>query len=73
MNAPSNSPMNSYSHGTSGTSLLGDTIGANLDRAVAAWPGREALVDVPSGRRWTYDQFAADIDQLACEIGRAHV
>lgn len=64
-NPPSNSPMNSYSHGTSGTSLLGDTIGANLDRAVAAWPDREALVDVPSGRRWTYGQFAADIDRLA--------
>ncbi|MFJ9380820.1 AMP-binding protein [Streptomyces sp. NPDC101455] len=57
--------MNSYSHGTSGTSLLGDTIGANLDRAVAAWPDREALVDVPSGRRWTYGQFASDVDQLA--------
>ncbi len=60
--------MNSYAHGsdgTSGTSLLGDTIGANLDRTVAAWPDREALVDVPSGRRWTYGQFAADVDQLA--------
>ena len=65
MNSPVNAPMNSYSHGTSGTSLLGDTIGANLDRAVAAWPDREALVDVPSGRRWTYGQFAADIEQLA--------
>ena len=65
MNSPSNSPIDSYSHGTSGTSLLGDTIGANLDRAVAAWPDREALVDVPSGRRWTYGQFAADIEQLA--------
>ncbi|WP_329260591.1 AMP-binding protein [Streptomyces sp. NBC_01478] len=65
MNSPTNSPLNSYSHGTSGTSLLGDTIGADLDRAVAAWPDREALVDVPSGRRWTYAQFAADIDQLA--------
>ncbi len=65
MNAPTDSPMNSYSHGTSGTSLLGDTIGANLDRAVAAWPDREALVDVPSGRRWTYGQFAAEIEQLA--------
>ncbi|MFK4145461.1 AMP-binding protein [Streptomyces sp. NPDC004065] len=55
----------SYAHGTSGTVLLGDTIGANLDRAVAAWPGREALVDVPSGRRWTYAEFAADVDALA--------
>ncbi|MFI1356397.1 AMP-binding protein [Streptomyces sp. NPDC020898] len=55
----------SYTHGTSGTVLLGDTIGANLDRAVATWPEREALVDVPSGRRWTYAQFGADIDELA--------
>ncbi|MFF4269509.1 AMP-binding protein [Streptomyces sp. NPDC001536] len=57
--------MSSYSHGTSETALLGDTIGANLDRAVASWPDREALVDVPSGRRWTYARFAADVDQLA--------
>ncbi|MGW5653344.1 AMP-binding protein [Streptomyces humi] len=55
----------SYTHGTSGTVLLGDTIGANLDRAVSAWPDREALVDVPSGRRWTYAEFAADVDRLA--------
>ncbi|GAB2919228.1 AMP-binding protein [Streptomyces heilongjiangensis] len=55
----------SYAHGTSGTALLGDTIGANLDRAVAAWPEREVLVDVPSGRRWTYARFAADVDRLA--------
>jgi fatty-acyl-CoA synthase len=55
----------SYAHGTSGTALLGDTIGANLDRAVAAWPDREVLVDVPSGRRWTYARFAADVDRLA--------
>ncbi|MFG3104796.1 AMP-binding protein [Streptomyces sp. NPDC048182] len=55
----------SYSHGTGSTALLGDTIGANLDRAVAAWPDREVLVDVPSGRRWTYAAFAADVDRLA--------
>ncbi|MFC4329440.1 AMP-binding protein [Streptomyces andamanensis] len=58
----------SYSHGTGGTALLGDTIGENLDRAVAAWPGREALVDVPSGRRWTYAEFAADVDRLALAL-----
>ena len=37
----------SYASGISDTPLLGDTIGANLDRAVAAYPDREALVDVP--------------------------
>ncbi|WP_329284438.1 AMP-binding protein [Streptomyces sp. NBC_00691] len=55
----------SYAHGVSETPLLGDTIGANLDRAVAAWPDREALVDVPTGRRWTYARFGADVDRLA--------
>ncbi len=63
--SPMNSPMNSYSHGTSRTSLLGDTIGADLARTVAAWPDREALVDVPSERRWTYGEFATDVEQLA--------
>ncbi|MFJ4973855.1 AMP-binding protein [Streptomyces coeruleorubidus] len=60
--------MNSYSHGTSGTALLGHTIGANLDRAVATWPDREALVDVPSGRRWTYARFGAAVDELASAL-----
>ncbi|MGW1594344.1 AMP-binding protein [Streptomyces sp. NPDC002343] len=55
----------SYAHGTGATPLLGDTVGASLDRAVAAWPDREALVDMPSGRRWTYAEFGADVDRLA--------
>ncbi|MBT3162648.1 AMP-binding protein [Streptomyces sp. Vc74B-19] len=58
----------SYSHGTGATALLGDTIGANLDRAVAAWPDREALVDVESGRRWTYAEFAEQVDELASAL-----
>ncbi|MFF3904586.1 AMP-binding protein [Streptomyces sp. NPDC001848] len=55
----------SYTHGTSTTPLLGDTIGANLDRAIAADPDREALVDVPTGRRWTYAEFGAAVDEVA--------
>ncbi|RDG36202.1 AMP-binding protein [Streptomyces corynorhini] len=55
----------SYTHGTGTTPLLGDTIGADLDRVVAAFPDREALVDVPSGRRWTYAEFDAAVDELA--------
>ncbi|WP_406472179.1 AMP-binding protein [Streptomyces sp. NBC_01615] len=55
----------SYAHGTSTTSLLGDTIGANLDRAISAFPSRDALVDVPSGRRWTYAEFGAAVDEVA--------
>jgi fatty-acyl-CoA synthase len=55
----------SYAHGTGTTALLGDTIGRNLDRAVEAYPEREALVDVASGRRWTYAEFGAAVDELA--------
>ncbi|WP_231157579.1 AMP-binding protein [Streptomyces sp. CNZ748] len=58
----------SYSHGTGATALLGDTIGTNLDRAVAAWPHHEALVDVESGRRWTYAEFAEQVDELASAL-----
>ena len=41
----------SYASGTSTVPLLGDTIGANLRRTVAAHGDREALVDRGSGRR----------------------
>jgi fatty-acyl-CoA synthase len=55
----------SYSHGASPDPLLGETIGDNLRRIAARHPGREVLVDVPSGRRWTYGQFDSDTDTLA--------
>jgi fatty-acyl-CoA synthase len=55
----------SYASGISTTPLLGDTIGANLDRAVARFGSREALVDCATGRRWTYRQFGVDVDTLA--------
>ncbi|MFI9784989.1 AMP-binding protein [Kitasatospora sp. NPDC051984] len=55
----------SHSSGPSGTPLLGDTVGANLDRAVRAFPDREALVECATGRRWTYDRLAADVDAVA--------
>jgi fatty-acyl-CoA synthase len=34
----------SYVHGVSPTPLLGEVIGANLERAVARWPDREAVL-----------------------------
>jgi len=55
----------SYSSGTSETPLLGDTIGDNLARTVARFPGSDAMVDVPSGRRWTYAELDADVTALA--------
>ncbi|GAB97872.1 fatty-acyl-CoA synthase [Kineosphaera limosa] len=55
----------SYSSAPSDEPLLTDTIGANLERTVATYPQAEAMVDLPSGRRWTYEQFNADVDALA--------
>jgi fatty-acyl-CoA synthase len=55
----------SYSSGESAAPLLGDTIGTNFDAAVRKFPAREALVDRPAGRRWTYAELAADVDALA--------
>ncbi|MGP4000472.1 AMP-binding protein [Streptomyces sp. 8N706] len=55
----------SYTSGTGTGPLTGDTIGVNLDRAIAAHPGREALVDVASGQRWTYAEFGRAVDDVA--------
>jgi fatty-acyl-CoA synthase len=55
----------SYSHGASAEPLLGETIGDNLHRIAAAHGPNEALVDVPTGRRWTYAQLDADSDRVA--------
>jgi fatty-acyl-CoA synthase len=55
----------SYSHGTSSTALLGETIGENLKRVAAEHGESEILVDVPTGRRWTYRRFDTDTDDLA--------
>jgi fatty-acyl-CoA synthase len=55
----------SYCHGTSAVPLLGETIGDSLRRVAAAHGGREALVDVPSGARWTYAELDADTDAVA--------
>ncbi|WP_072803438.1 AMP-binding protein [Rhodococcoides yunnanense] len=58
----------SYSSGVSSKPMLGHTIGADLDRNAALYAGRDALVDVPSGRRWTYSEFSADVELLAAGL-----
>jgi fatty-acyl-CoA synthase len=55
----------SYASGTSDVPLLGDTIGDNFDRTVAGEPQREAVVEVATGRRWTYAELKRDVDALA--------
>jgi fatty-acyl-CoA synthase len=55
----------SYASGTSAAPLLGQTIDANLRVAVARFPDREALVDVPAGRRYSYATLDVAVDELA--------
>jgi fatty-acyl-CoA synthase len=57
--------MLSYSSGPSAAPLLGETIGQNFDAAVRAHSERQALVDRPAGRSWTYAGLAADVQALA--------
>lgn len=60
--------MDSYAAGPVDVPLLEETIGANFERTARALPDTEALVDVPSGRRWTYAELDADIDRLAMAL-----
>ncbi|MFJ2821094.1 AMP-binding protein [Streptomyces toxytricini] len=59
------SAASSHASGAREVPLLGDTIGENLDRTVRRFPDRDALVEAATGRRWTYAEFAADVDTLA--------
>ena len=55
----------SYARGGSEPALLEETIGADLERTVRAHPDREALVEVATGRRWTWAELDRDVDALA--------
>jgi fatty-acyl-CoA synthase len=55
----------SYLHGASPVPLLGETIGSNLDRTVAAFGDRDAVVSVHQGIRQTYAQFAESVTEIA--------
>jgi fatty-acyl-CoA synthase len=55
----------SYASGAADAPLLGETIGQNLARTVARFGDREALVDRPSARRYTYGELDFEIRQLA--------
>jgi fatty-acyl-CoA synthase len=63
----------SYASGTSSAALLGQTIGANLDATIARHPARDALVDCPTGRRWSYAELGAAVDELARALMAAGV
>ncbi|HET7761940.1 MAG TPA: AMP-binding protein [Phycicoccus sp.] len=58
-------PALSHTAGVAEPALLEQTIGDNLDAAVAAWGDREALVDRAQGVRMTYTELGAEVDRLA--------
>jgi fatty-acyl-CoA synthase len=57
--------MESYAAGETSPALIEETIGASFERTVAAYADREALVEVASGRRWTWAELDADVNALA--------
>ncbi|QSI49799.1 AMP-binding protein [Thermobispora bispora] len=57
--------MLSYSSGVSDVPLLGETIGENFERTVARFGAREALVEAATGRRWTYAELDAAVNEVA--------
>jgi fatty-acyl-CoA synthase len=55
----------SYARGDTSAAMLDETIGANLDRAVAQFGEREALISCTQGRRYTYAELGSAVDELA--------
>jgi fatty-acyl-CoA synthase len=55
----------SYEAGPTDTSILEETIGANLECTAARHPDVEALVDVAQGLRYTYAEMNAEVDVVA--------
>jgi fatty-acyl-CoA synthase len=60
--------MLSYAHGAFDEPLLGETIGANLERTIARVPDAEALVCLHQGIRYTYAEFGQAVDRLAAGL-----
>lgn len=55
----------SYVSGDSDVPLLRETIGENLERTARLFADRDALVECWTGRRWTYQEFARQVDVVA--------
>ncbi len=55
----------SAASGSTSVPLLDETIPQNLARTAAAHGGRDALVAVEQGLRYTYAEFAAEVDRVA--------
>src|SRR4051812_11821151 len=57
--------MESYAAGETSPALIEETIGHNFERIAREHADREALVEVASGRRWTYAELDRDVNALA--------
>ena len=55
----------SYASGRVDLPMIEETLGDVLDRVVRAHHDREALVDVPSGQRWSYGELLVDVERVA--------
>ncbi|WP_298669915.1 AMP-binding protein [uncultured Methanofollis sp.] len=55
----------SYACGHSAMPLMGETIGAMLNRIATQYPDNEALVSVHQNIRWTYREFLLHVNSLA--------
>jgi fatty-acyl-CoA synthase len=55
----------SHRRGASVPPLPDATVGADLARTARAFPDNDALVERATGRRWTYAEFDACVDDLA--------
>ncbi len=61
-------PTLSYSIGPTERALLEMTIGESFDDTVTRFPDHDAVIDVPTGRRWTYATLRGDVDALASAL-----
>ncbi|KQP66295.1 AMP-binding protein [Nocardioides sp. Leaf285] len=57
--------MESYAAGETTPPLLEETIGQSFTRTAATYAEREALVEVATGRRWTWAELDRDVDAVA--------
>jgi fatty-acyl-CoA synthase len=62
---PSPTMTDSYARGDTSAAMLDETIGANLDRTVARFGDRDALISCAQERRYTYAELGAAVDELA--------
>ncbi|WP_026925924.1 AMP-binding protein [Granulicoccus phenolivorans] len=60
-----NAPALSYDAGPTDVPLLTQTLGESLSEAATRFGDREALVEVWTGRRWTYAELDAEVNRVA--------